>query len=166
MPGTGCRSRPASFRVPTSPRRGIRDMETKAMALTLPGVQPMNATTSADAPSGSADWLLLIAPGLIWGASFLFIAEGLRAIGPFGLTFVRIVVGFGTLALIPGARKPIARSDWPAVALLGVIWMAFPLNMFPFAEQRVSSALTGMLNGANPLFTAVVASLLARRAPS
>jgi drug/metabolite transporter (DMT)-like permease len=38
--------------------------------------------------------------------------------------------------------------------------------MFPFAEQRVSSALTGMLNGATALFTAAVASFLARRLPS
>jgi len=38
--------------------------------------------------------------------------------------------------------------------------------MFPFAEQHVSSALTGMLNAATPLFAAVVASLLARRMPS
>jgi drug/metabolite transporter (DMT)-like permease len=37
--------------------------------------------------------------------------------------------------------------------------------MFPFAEQRVSSALTGMLNGATPLFTALVAAVLARRMP-
>jgi drug/metabolite transporter (DMT)-like permease len=38
--------------------------------------------------------------------------------------------------------------------------------MFPFAEQHVSSALTGMLNGAVPLFAAIVASVLARRAPT
>jgi drug/metabolite transporter (DMT)-like permease len=38
--------------------------------------------------------------------------------------------------------------------------------MFPFAEQRVSSALTGMLNGANPLFATLVAAYVARRAPS
>jgi drug/metabolite transporter (DMT)-like permease len=38
--------------------------------------------------------------------------------------------------------------------------------MFPFAEQRVSSALTGMLNGAVPLFTAIVAAGMARRWPS
>jgi drug/metabolite transporter (DMT)-like permease len=44
--------------------------------------------------------------------------------------------------------------------------MAFPLSMFPFAEQRISSALTGMLNGANPLFVVIVAALLARRRPS
>jgi drug/metabolite transporter (DMT)-like permease len=38
--------------------------------------------------------------------------------------------------------------------------------MFPIAEQHVSSAVTGMLNGATPLFTAVVAALFfARRAP-
>jgi drug/metabolite transporter (DMT)-like permease len=126
--------------------------------------QPVNAVASLD--TAAADWLLLLAPGIIWGASFLFIAEGLRAVGPCGVTFVRILVGFATLALLPAARGPIARSDWAAVALLGLLWLAFPLSMFPFAEQRVSSALTGMLNGANPLFTAMVAFALARRAPS
>jgi drug/metabolite transporter (DMT)-like permease len=111
-------------------------------------------------------WLLLIIPGLIWGASFLFIAEGLRAVNPNGVTFLRICVGFATLALFPAARKKIERSDWGKVALLGVLWFAFPLSMFPFAEQRVSSALTGMLNGANPLFATLVACFLVRRAPS
>ena len=113
-----------------------------------------------------ADWLILIGPGVIWGASFLFIAEGLESVGPNGVTFLRILVGFATLALFPAAWKPVARSDWGWIALIGVIWLAFPLSMFPFAEQRVSSALTGMLNGANPLFTAIVAAGLARRAPS
>ena len=111
-------------------------------------------------------WFLLVIPGLIWGASFLFIAEGLRALDPNGVTFLRICIGFSTLALFPAARRPIERADWGKVALLGVLWFAFPLSMFPFAEQRVSSALTGMLNGANPLFATLVASFLLRRAPS
>lgn len=114
----------------------------------------------------TSGWLLLILPGLIWGASFLFIDEGLRSIGPSGVAFVRICIGFATLALFPSARKPVARADWPQVAWLGLLWFAFPLSMFPFAEQRVSSALTGMLNGANPLFATLVASYIARRAPS
>ena len=114
----------------------------------------------------TSGWLLLIIPGLIWGASFLFIAEGLRSIGPNGVSFVRICIGFATLALFPSARKPVARADLPSVAWLGLLWFAFPLSMFPFAEQRVSSALTGMLNGANPLFATLVASYIARRAPS
>ena len=111
-------------------------------------------------------WILIIIPGLIWGASFLFIAEGLRAVNPNGVTFLRICVGFATLALFPAARKPIERAAWGKIAWLGVLWFAFPLSMFPFAEQLVSSALTGMLNGANPLFATLVACLIARRAPS
>ena len=114
----------------------------------------------------TSGWLLLLVPGLIWGASFLFIAEGLRSIGPSGVCFVRICIGFATLALFPSARKPVAREDWGSVAWLGLLWFAFPLSMFPFAEQRVSSALTGMLNGANPLFATLVACYLVRRAPS
>jgi drug/metabolite transporter (DMT)-like permease len=114
----------------------------------------------------TSGWLLLIIPGLIWGASFLFIAEGLRAVGPNGVAFVRIAIGFATLAMFPAARKRIARADWGSVAWLGILWFAFPLTMFPYAEQRVSSAVTGMLNGANPLFATIVASYVARRAPS
>jgi len=114
----------------------------------------------------STDWLLVAIPGIIWGASFLFIAEGLKSVAPNGVTFTRIFVGFLTLALFPAARKAIDRSAWPGIALLGVLWFAFPLSMFPFAEQHVSSALTGMLNAATPIFVAIVATAIARKAPS
>ena len=126
----------------------------------------ITSTLAPPRTAGASDWVLLILPGLIWGASFLFIAESLRAIAPNGVTFVRIAVGFATLSLIPAARRPLRRPDrWKGVAL-AVVWMAFPLSMFPFAEQHVSSALTGMMNGATPLFAAGVASILARRPPA
>ncbi len=57
------------------------------------------------------------------------------------------------------------KTDRSRTAVLGLIWLAFPLSMFPYAEQHVSSALAGMLNGAVPLFVAAVASGLARRLP-
>ena len=115
--------------------------------------------------SSFVDWALLVVPGVIWGASFLFIAEGLAAVAPNGVTFTRIAIGFLTLSLFPSARRPVARADWAGTAALGVLWFAFPLSMFPFAEQHVSSALTGMLNGATPLCVAAVATLIARRLP-
>jgi drug/metabolite transporter (DMT)-like permease len=113
-----------------------------------------------------ADWALLVVPGVIWGASFLFMAEGLAAVAPNGVTFTRIAIGFLTLSLFPSARQPVARTDWAGTAGLGILWFAFPLSMFPFAEQHVSSALTGMLNGATPLCVAAVASILARQLPA
>jgi drug/metabolite transporter (DMT)-like permease len=112
------------------------------------------------------DWALLVIPGLIWGASFLFIAEGLHVVQPFGLTFLRILIGFSVLAGFPGVRRPIERRDWLSVAALGAIWMAVPLTFFPFAEQHVSSAVTGMLNGSNPIFTAIITTLVVRQMPS
>ncbi len=122
-------------------------------------------TTHSTTHAGS-DLLLLVVPGVIWGASFLFIAEGLRAVGPHGVAFARIFAGFITLACFPAARRPMATSAWPRIALLAVFWMAIPLTLFPFAEQRVSSAMAGMLNGAVPLFAAAVAAIFARRMPS
>jgi drug/metabolite transporter (DMT)-like permease len=135
---------------------------------TMSSASPDRASAASPPPAstGATDWLLVSLPGIIWGASFLFIAEGLKVIGPAGVTFVRILIGFATLGSLASARQPVATSDRKGVALLGVLWMAFPLSMFPFAEQRVSSALTGMLNGAVPLFAAIVASVLARRLPS
>jgi drug/metabolite transporter (DMT)-like permease len=112
------------------------------------------------------DWLLLVLPGCIWGASFLFIAEGLESMAPNGVTFLRILIGFLTLSTMPSARRPIAAADRAKTAWLGVLWLAFPLSMFPFAEQHVSSALTGMLNGATALSAAAVGAVLARRLPS
>ena len=119
-----------------------------------------------DGLSSAADWALLVLPGLIWGASFLFIAEGLEVMAPDGVTFGRIAIGFVTLSLIPAVRAPVRRADWAGTAWLGVLWLAFPLSMFPHAEQHVSSAMTGMLNGATPLFATSVAAIVARRLPS
>jgi len=125
-----------------------------------------NSTDSAALRSpGATDWVILSLPGMIWGASYLFIADALGAIGPGGVTLVRLVIGFLTLSLFPAARKPVLRSDWLKIVALGIFWMAFPLSMFPFAERYVSSALTGMLNGANPLFSATVAAMIAWKLP-
>ncbi len=129
---------------------------------------PLATPSPADRRTSPAvgDLLLIVVPGVIWGASFLFIMHGLRAVGPSGVAFTRIATGFAVLAPFPAARRPIAREAWPRIALLSAIWLAVPLTLFPFAEQRVSSALAGMLNGAMPLFAAGAAAVIARRMPS
>ncbi|MGH9134843.1 MAG: DMT family transporter [Ilumatobacteraceae bacterium] len=133
-------------------------------------------TTAGDRPSTSpgppaehpmqpADWVMLAIPGVLWGASFYLIAEGLDAFEPALIAPLRVLFGLATLLTFPAARAPVESRDRWRIALLGVIWLAVPLTLFPFAEERVSSSVTGMLNGATPLFAAIVATMIAKRLP-
>ena len=112
------------------------------------------------------DWVLLTIPGIIWGASFFLIAEGLEVFPPQLITPMRIFFGFLALISFSASRTPVPKEALPRIALLGTLWMAIPLTMFPFAEQHVSSSVTGMLNGATPFFVAGVASIIAKKLPS
>lgn len=114
---------------------------------------------------GAIDWGLLTGIALIWGSSFLLIAIGLEAFPPTVVASLRLVIGATTLALFPASHRAVDRADLPRIALLGVIWMGFPMLMFPIAEQWISSSLAGMLNGSMPVFSALIASLLLRKAP-
>ena len=114
---------------------------------------------------GVAEWALLASVALIWGASFFFIDIGLRAFAPGVVAMARVSLGVLALALVPAARRPVAREDRSRVALLGVVWMGIPLILFPIAQQWIDSSVAGMLNAAVPLAAAAWASLLLGRLP-
>src|SRR5690606_34886449 len=69
-------------------------------------------------------------------------------------------LGALTLALLPGPRVRIAPEDRRSLVAVSVLWVAVPFTLFPLAEQRINSAVTGLLNGATPMFTALFAALL------
>lgn len=114
---------------------------------------------------GTVEWGLLSGIAAIWGSSFLFIAMGLDAFEPTVVSLARLGLGVAALGVVPRARRRVAREDWPRVVLLGLVWMAIPLLLFPVAQQWVDSSVAGMINGAVPLFSALVASVLLRRLP-
>ena len=114
----------------------------------------------------ATDWGLLASVALMWGCSFLLIEVGLHDLQPTTITWLRILFGALTLGCIPAARRPVARADLPLVALLGVVWLAAPFTLLPLAQQSISSSLTGMVNGAAPLFTMLVATVWSRRLPT
>lgn len=114
---------------------------------------------------GPAEWVLFLGLGLIWGASFLFMAEGLESFEPATVTMLRVWFGAATIAVVPAARKPVPRDDWVGVGLLGVMWLAVPFTLLPIAQQWIDSAVTGMLNGSMPIWAAVVTFLLVRTPP-
>lgn len=123
-----------------------------------------HAGTLSDA-FGAREWGLLASVALIWGASFFFIELGLRAFQPGVVAAARVGLGATALALVPRARRPVARDDLPRIALLGLIWMGIPLILFPVAQQWIDSTVAGMLNAGVPLAAAAWATVLLRRLP-
>ena len=113
----------------------------------------------------STDWGLFLSVATIWGASFLFIDIGLDALPPGVITLMR--VGLGALALavlpLPRQRARIAPADRRRLVTLSITWVAVPFTLFPIAEQHISSAVTGLLNGGTPIFAAVFAMVLLRQ---
>lgn len=113
-----------------------------------------------------ADWAAFASIGAIWGSSFLLIALGLNAFEPGLVTWIRVLSGALTLWLVPAARVRIDGADLPRLLAMSVLWVAIPFTLFPLAEQHVSSAVAGMINGGLPVMAAIVGSLMLRRLPS
>jgi drug/metabolite transporter (DMT)-like permease len=112
------------------------------------------------------DWGWFLALAAIWGSSFLFIAVGLDAFHPGLVTLLRVGLGAAVLAMIPRANVgSIDREDRSKLWLLSFTWVALPFTLFPIAQQWIDSAIAGMLNGATPIFTALVATILLRSLP-
>lgn len=96
------------------------------------------------------DWGLLAGAAVGWGSSFLFIDIAVEHFRPGLVAFLRVLFGALVLAAMPGARRAVTRSDWPLIALLGVVWMAAPFVLFAFALQWIDSSVAGMINAAAP----------------
>jgi drug/metabolite transporter (DMT)-like permease len=124
---------------------------------------------------------LFLGISVIWGSSFLLIAMGLDTLTAGAVTFLRVGLGAVTLwlvrvyRLVSGRRPasarsfggdPIIRGDWPLIVFVSFVWVAVPFTLFPLAQQHINSAITGLLNGATPVFVAVVSVVLTRVVPS
>ncbi|MBT8202208.1 MAG: EamA family transporter [Acidimicrobiia bacterium] len=111
------------------------------------------------------DWAMFGSISLIWGASFLFIAIGLRSLEPGVIAAARVMLGAGALLLFPAARRRIERSDRLRVVAIGLVSQAAPALLFALAEERIESALAGMLVSATPILTALLMTAITRRLP-
>ena len=123
------------------------------------------ATRSDREPFASTDWLLFSAIGLIWGSSFVLIKIGLEAFHPGLITWARVGLGALALAVMPAARRPIEKEDRRRIYQLGVLWVAIPFTLFPLAQEHINSAVTGLLNGATPIFAGLIGALWFNRVP-
>jgi drug/metabolite transporter (DMT)-like permease len=114
---------------------------------------------------GAVDWGLFSFCGVVWGASFYFIAVGVDHFAPAVIAAMRLALGSAVLAVAPSARRAIEREDTGRFWFVGLVWMAIPFLLFPIAEQWVASSVAGMINAGVPIFAAGIAAILLRRLP-
>src|SRR5579862_6223375 len=107
--------------------------------------------------------LMLIALAAIWGASFMFIKVAVREVDPLALVWLRVVLAAIVLvpiALAVAGQRGIGQA-WAAkgrLAALGLLNSALPFALISWAETRIDSGLTAILQAAAPLFTVIIAA--------
>jgi len=99
----------------------------------------------------------------IWGSSFMFIKVAVRELDPATLIAGRIGLAAVTLALVVphlvGGRRTLAelRRHAPALVLVGLVNTALPFWLLSWGETRIDSGLAAIVQGAVPIFSAVIA---------
>lgn len=105
--------------------------------------------------------LLLLA--FIWGWSFLFIKVAVEGLPPVVVAAARIALGATVLVVVCRARGlqlPRDRSTWRHLAVAALFGNVLPFTLLAWGEERVTSALTAVLNASTPLFTALAGAVL------
>ena len=106
------------------------------------------------------DALLLLLLSAIWGLSFLFIKLGVDVLEPSVVVLGRLVFGaLFLLVLLPGrgGLTPL-RGHLRPLLVLGALNNALPFWLLGFAELRLDSGLTAVIQAAAPIFTVLLAS--------
>jgi drug/metabolite transporter (DMT)-like permease len=106
-------------------------------------------------------WVLFVAMGVIWGIPYLLIKVAVEDLSPATLVFAR--TGLGALLLLPlaaarGLLRPIL-PYWRPLLVYSVVEICLPWVLLGYAEQHLSSSLTGLLVAAVPLVGAVLVKL-------
>jgi len=122
---------------------------------------PPSSSSVTDDRFTPTDWTLFLSVAGVWGASFLFIDLGLDALAPGLITLLRVALGALALAVLPLPRQrmSIRPEDRARLVVLSVLWVAVPFTLFPIAEQHITSAVAGLLNGGTPIFVATIGAL-------
>ena len=110
--------------------------------------------------SNLKNWGLLVLLALIWGSSFILIKRGLEVFSPGEVGAYRIVAAATFLLPLSLPRIKFLTSEQAQnLILIGLLGSFIPAFLFPTAQTRLSSSLTGVLNALTPLFVVIIAGL-------
>jgi drug/metabolite transporter (DMT)-like permease len=107
--------------------------------------------------------VILALLALIWGASFMLIKIADRELTPATLVLARLGSAALLLAAIAvvrlGARATLAeiRRRWQWLVVIGLVNTALPFWLLSWGETRIDSGLAAIIQGAVPIFNALLA---------
>jgi len=99
-------------------------------------------------------WSLLIILTIIWGFSYYFIKHSLVSFNPTQVASLRMF--FSAIALSPFLLKAIRiipLKYFGTIFFVGLIGSFLPAFLYPFAQQKISSSLAGIVNAFTPICT-------------
>ena len=109
-------------------------------------------------------WVILIALAIVWGSSFILIKKGLVVYKPLQVGALRVISAFVFLVGLVLIRiKKVPRAKWGTLFISGVAGVLVPAFLFPLAQTRVDSAITGVLNALTPLSALIMGVLIFRQ---
>jgi drug/metabolite transporter (DMT)-like permease len=110
-------------------------------------------------------WIYLIILSIIWGSSYFLIKIGLEdsygneRMPPNLLGALRISFAFIALTpLLYKSFKKLEKKHIPFVIISGIVGNGLPAFLFAYAETKLDSSITGMLNSLVPIFTVLIAT--------
>ena len=107
-------------------------------------------------------WVLFVAMAVIWGVPYLLIKVAVDDFPPVVLVFLRCAIGAVLLlpwTLARGHLGAALRQHWRALLVFTVLEMTAPWLLLSWAEQDLSSSLTGLLVAGVPFVAALTARL-------
>lgn len=106
-------------------------------------------------------WLMLIVLTITWGFSYYFIKHSLVAFNPSQVSTLRMIIsGIVLIPFLPKAIKIIPREKYWVIILCAIIGSFLPAFLYPFAQQKISSSLAGIINAFTPVCTFGIGVLL------
>lgn len=103
----------------------------------------------------------IILLAFIWGWSFLFIKVAVAGMTPPAVAAARVTLGFVVMLVVlrlRGGSLPRDRTSWRHFIVMATVHSVVPFTLLAWGEERITSALTAVLNASTPLFAALVAA--------
>jgi drug/metabolite transporter (DMT)-like permease len=113
----------------------------------------------------AATGIRFLAQALIWGSSFSFIREATRSFSPGALVLSRLALATVVLVAVcrfRGEGLVEGRRAWAATAGGAVLANVAPYLLLTYGERTTTAGIAGVLIGATPLLTVLVAAVALR----